>query len=122
MAVNYIVQADVIDITVDSPQAGDIFFVDTNVWYWLTYAPASLSAKPYQINSYPDYIARTVAVGATLCYSGLSLAELAHLIETEEHKLSTYGLNTGQDYRKRAKEYRHNYPLQRARVVSIRFG
>lgn len=43
MAVNYIVQADVIDITVDSPQKGDIFLVDTNVWYWLTYPPASLS-------------------------------------------------------------------------------
>ncbi|MGJ5673940.1 MAG: hypothetical protein ACR9NN_10075 [Nostochopsis sp.] len=118
MAVNYIVQADVIDITVDSPQTGDIFLVDTNVWYWLTYPPASLSAQPYQISSYPNYIAGTVAVGATLCCSGLSLAELAHLIESEEYKLSAYGLITGQDYRKRAKEYRHNYPPQRARVVS----
>ncbi len=55
MAVNYTVRADVVDIKVDSPQQGDIFFVDTNVWYWLTYPPASLSANPYQLG-YSNYI------------------------------------------------------------------
>ncbi|MBE9198448.1 MULTISPECIES: PIN domain-containing protein [unclassified Nodularia (in: cyanobacteria)] len=118
MPVNYTVQADVIDITTDSPQKGDIFLVDTNVWYWLTYPPASLSAQQHQINSYPNYIADTLTVGATLCYSGLSLAELAHRIESEEYKLSAYGLTTGPDYRRRAKEYRHNHASERARVVS----
>lgn len=111
MAVNYTVQADVIDITVDSPQQGDIFFVDTNVWYWLTYPPASLSARPYQINSYPSYVAATITADATLCCSGLSLAELAHRIEREELQLSLYDSNRG-------KEYRHNYPLERAKLVS----
>lgn len=33
MPKNYIVQANVIDITSDTPQKGDIFLVDTNVWY-----------------------------------------------------------------------------------------
>ncbi|MHC5611951.1 MAG: PIN domain-containing protein [Nostoc sp.] len=112
MAVNYIVQADVIDITADSPQTGDIFLVDTNVWYWLTYPPASLSLTAYQ-SSYSNYITDTVTAGATLCCSGLSLAELAHIIEREEKKLSSYS-----SIRITSKEYRHNYPLERARVVS----
>ncbi|HYW19823.1 MAG TPA: PIN domain-containing protein [Nodularia sp. (in: cyanobacteria)] len=117
MPVNYTVQADVIDITTDSPQNGDIFLVDTNVWYWLTYPQASLSAKQHQINSYPNYIADTLTAGATLCYSGLSLAELAHLIESKEYELSIYGLTTGPDYRRSAKEYRHNHASERARVI-----
>lgn len=112
MALNYTVQADVIDITVDSPQTGDIFLVDTNVWYWLTYPPASLSLTAYQ-SSYSNYITDTVTTGATLCCSGLSLAELAHIIEREEKKLSSYS-----SMRITSKEYRHNYPLERARVVS----
>lgn len=112
MALNYTVQADVIDITVDSPQTGDIFLVDTNVWYWLTYPPASLSLTAYQ-SSYSNYITDTVTAGATLCCSGLSLAELAHIIEREEKKLSSYS-----SIRITSKEYRHNYPSERARVVS----
>ncbi|MEH2314552.1 MAG: PIN domain-containing protein [Nostoc sp.] len=117
MSVKYSVKADVIDIKTDSPQKGDIFLVDTNVWYWLTYPPASLPPDSYQ-NSYSNYIEASVAVEATLCCSGLSLAELAHRIETEEHKLSRYGSTTDPDYRKKAKEYRHNYIPERARVVS----
>lgn len=109
MAVNYTVRADVFDIQVDSPQQGDIFLVDTNVWYWLTYPPASLSA-PYQL-SYSSYITATITANATLCCSGLSLAELAHLIEREEQKLSSYSSV-------KTKEYRHNYPSARAKVVS----
>ena len=110
MAVNYIVRADVFDVKVDPPQQGDIFFVDTNVWYWLTYPPASLSANPYQLG-YSDYIANTITASATLCGSGLSLAELAHLIEREEQKLSAYKSI-------KSKEYRNNYPSARAKVVS----
>lgn len=110
MPVNYAIQADVIDITVDSPRQGDIFFVDTNVWYWLTYPPASLSANSYQLG-YSSYIADAVTAGATLCCSGLSLAELAHGIERQEQQLSSYSSI-------RSKEYRHNYPSERAKVVS----
>jgi predicted nucleic acid-binding protein len=111
MPVNYTVQADVIDIKTDSPQKGDIFLVDTNVWYWLTYPPVSSSLNTDQI-IYSDYITDSVTAGATLCCSGLSLAELAHIIEREEKRLSSY-LSTIKN-----KEYRHNYPSERARVVS----
>ncbi|MUG99808.1 PIN domain-containing protein [Scytonema sp. UIC 10036] len=110
MALNYNVQAYVIDIGSDCPQTGDIFFVDTNVWYWLTYPPASSSLTAYQ-SVYSNYITDTIEAGATLCCSGLSLAELAHIIEKEEKKLSSYSFVNN-------KEYRHNYPSERAKVVS----
>lgn len=109
MPVNYSVQADVIDITVNYPQKGDIFLVDTNVWYWLTYPPASSSANAYQ-SIYSNYIIDAYTVGAIPCCSGLSLAELAHLIEKEEQRQSIYSSV-------RSKEYRHNYPLERAKVA-----
>ncbi|MEH1850314.1 MAG: PIN domain-containing protein [Nostoc sp.] len=111
MTVNYTVKADVIDIATDSPQKGDIFLVDTNVWYWLTYPPASLSLTAYQSN-YSNYITDTFTAGATLCCSGLSLAELAHIIEREEKRLSSYRSSSNN------KEYRHNYPSERTKVVS----
>jgi len=41
MAVQYAVQAEVVDIRTDRPRATDIFLVDTNVWFWTTYAIAS---------------------------------------------------------------------------------
>lgn len=117
MAVNYIVKADVIDITVDFPQQGDIFLVDTNVWYWLTYPLATFSAQHQ--SKYSDYIEDTFKVGASLCCSGLSLAELSHRIESDEHKLSHYGVrNRPNNWWKQSKEYRHNYPPERSRVVS----
>jgi len=112
MSVNYTVKADIIDIRADSPQKGDIFLVDTNVWYWLTYPPASLSLTTDQ-STYSNYITDTFTEGATLCCSGLSLAELAHIIEREEKKLSSYSYS-----RINNKEYRHNYPSERAKVVS----
>lgn len=111
MTVKYTVRADVIDIKTDSPQKGDIFLVDTNVWYWETYPPATGFLIPYQ-SIYSNYITDTFTVGATLCCSGLSLAELAHLIEKEEKKLSSHRSIKN-------KEYRHNYPSERARIVSL---
>ncbi len=58
MTVNYTVKADVIDIMTDSPQKGDIFLVDTNIWYWLTYPQASSSLTAYQ-STYSNYITDT---------------------------------------------------------------
>lgn len=110
MAVSYIVRAEVIDVRIDSPNSEDTFLVDTNIWYWITYPAASTSAKPYQITHYPSYIASAVTSGSKLHYSGLTLAELASLIEKSEQRLSAYsGL--------KPKEYRHNYPAERRKVA-----
>lgn len=110
MAVNYIVQAEVVDIRSDHPKKDDIFLVDTNVWYWLTYSNASISAKYYQITDYPTYIAKSLAAQSLLLYCGLSLSELAHNIEQAEKNIFSLAL--------KLKEYRHNYPARRANVVA----
>ncbi len=36
MVINYMVQAEVVDIQSDNPKTDDIFLVDTNAWYWHT--------------------------------------------------------------------------------------
>lgn len=110
MAVNYVVQAEVVDIRSDQPKKDDIFLVDTNVWYWLTYTKASTSAFPYQITDYPTYIAKAFSAQSLLLYCGLSLSELAHLIEKTEKEIFSSNL--------KLKEYRHNYPVERANVVA----
>jgi predicted nucleic acid-binding protein len=110
MAVNYTVQAEVVDIQSDTPKQDDIFLVDTNVWYWLTYTKASTSAQAYQITAYPSYLAKAISAQALLLYCGLSLAELAHNIEQTERNIFSATL--------KSKEYRHNYPEQRSNVVA----
>lgn len=123
MAVSYTVQAEIIDIRQDSPQTGDVFLVDTNVWYWLTYSPASSSAQPYQITHYPQYFVEAIECSARLGYSGLSLVELASLIERTEYQLSSYSSPPeGAHPRARPiatfKEYRHNYLRERGRKLT----
>ncbi|MCB2264315.1 MAG: testis-expressed protein 52 [Candidatus Thiosymbion ectosymbiont of Robbea hypermnestra] len=116
MAISYTVQADVVDITADTPGAEDAFLVDTNVWYWLTYPKASQSARPpvpYQTSDYPGYTNAALGAGARIFQSGLSLAELTHLIEKAEREI--YEVANGQIG---TKEYRHNLPAERARMFA----
>ena len=113
MAINLNIQADVIDIRNDIPKKSDIFFVDTNVWFWQTYTYAKEVAQAYQIRNYPNYLRQAGLNGSTLTYSGLTLAELAHIIEKTEYEI----------YKKfhgylPIKEYRHNYPIERENVVA----
>jgi predicted nucleic acid-binding protein len=112
MAINYTVQSEVVDITTDMPKAEDMFFVDTNVWYWMTY-PKATSNVPSQLAEYPGYLNKALSAGSTIHHSGLSLAELAHLIERTEREI--YERTIGAI---KTKEYRHNFPAERARVAS----
>lgn len=113
MAISHVIQAEVVDIKADFPTTTDTFFVDTNVWYWMTYPNAATAAFPGQLSDYPAFVNRALAAGARICYSGLSLAELSHLIEKTEREI--YEKSVGLI---RAKEYRHNIPGERARVIS----
>lgn len=118
MAINYTIQADVVDIRQDTPKPDDAFLVDTNVWYWLTYTRASQGDKPprsYQIKEYPSYINKARLVKNQIYRCGLSFAELAHLIEKTE--LEIFAKASGFDKNKK-KEFRHNYPKERTNVVS----
>jgi hypothetical protein len=114
MAINYTVEAEVVDIRSDTPKKDDVLLVDTNVWYWFTYTNTSIPARTsYQTTTYPAYIVRALSAQALLLYCGLSLAELAHNIEKTERDIfcaTTAPVST--------KEYRHNYPAQRANVVA----
>jgi predicted nucleic acid-binding protein len=110
MPLNYIVQAEIIDIRSDSPKKEDIFLVDTNAWYWYTYTNASISSRSYQITDYPSYLAKAISANSLLLYCGLSLAELAHNIEQVERQIFSPTV--------KAKEYRHNFPTERLKVVA----
>lgn len=122
MAINYDVQATVVDITADTPKAGDAFLVDTNVWYWLTYSRASQSARPpanYQTSHYPNYTNTALGAGARIFQSGLSLAELTHLIEKAEYEIFAQANpaifpNPG----KFDKNFRHDRIYERRQAVS----
>jgi hypothetical protein len=109
---SYTIKADVIDITSDVPQQEDIFFVDTNIWYWLTYSNASHTAQPYQLNDYPNYISSALTNASTLCYSELLLPELAHIIEKTEREI----FNVGKSPRLKAKDFRRLDPSIRTSI------
>ncbi|WP_446011256.1 type II toxin-antitoxin system VapC family toxin [Candidatus Electrothrix sp.] len=113
MAVNYTVQANVVDIRRDNPKQEDAFLVDTNVWYWLTYTKASNSAQPHQTRHYPAYIGKALSAKSQLHHCGLSLNELSHIIEGTERDIfrrSSPATNT--------KKFRHNFPAERNNVVA----
>jgi hypothetical protein len=107
------IKADVIDIQNDMPRKSDIFLVDTNVWLWQSYENAGFTAKPYQINDYPEYSDKATEQRATLSYSVLTLAELASVIEKIERDI--YNQNNGLNLK--PKDYRHSYPNERAKIV-----
>ena len=116
MPINLTIQAEVIDIRTDSPRQDDIFLVDTNVWLWQTYTNALASSRnaPKKIRAYTPYLSKARRNGATLVYSGLILAELAHVIEKAEREIHNQRTGSSLD----AKEYRHNNLAERANVVA----
>jgi len=112
MAINYTIQAEIVDITADTPKAEDVFLVDTNVWYWMTYPNAS-SYVPSQLTDYPSYLNHALGSNSKIHHSGLSLAELAHLIEKTEREIYERAVCAI-----KPKEYRHNIPGEHSRVAS----
>ena len=68
MAVNYVITADIIDVRIDTPKQEDIFLVDSNVWYWMTYTKASLSNQPQTLRRVRDYSAFVNnAIAVSMC-------------------------------------------------------
>jgi hypothetical protein len=117
MPVRYSVQSSVVDIAQDTPQLTDSFLVDTNVWFWTTYTKASSIPPPnnpqqYQISDYPDYINKAITAGSKLYSCGLNLSELSHIIERKELEIFQLSHPTI-----KPKEYRHNFPSERAATV-----
>lgn len=115
MPINYQIAANVVDIRTDNPFKGENFFVDTNVWYWMTYTRASSSALPYQITDYPNYVNSVLDAGGKIYQNGLSFAELAHLIEKTEFDIFN---KIHRAERIKSKEFRHNHSLEREKVIA----
>lgn len=116
MPVNYSVKGVVVDLSNDLPKLTDRFYVDTNVWFWTAYSklqflPQSPDRK-YK-PEYPKYLTQVINMGGQLNWCGLSLSELAHLIEKTEHDI--YCRTTSALLN--PKEYRHNLAAERTRVV-----
>lgn len=110
------IQAHIIDLRRDVPNLNDQFFVDTNVWLWMGYVNAALTARQYQITEYPSYLIAVQQAGAKLHKSALSFSELAHVIERNE--LVRFHQQNPQHVAVRLKEFRHNFPIERQNVIS----
>ncbi|MGI6098679.1 MAG: PIN domain-containing protein [Kiritimatiellia bacterium] len=122
MEICYTIQAEVVDITKDIPNERDAFLADTNVWYWLTYQKASQRAHPpayYQTTKYPRYTNSALRAGARVFHSGLSLAELTHLIEKSEYEIfAKANPRIFPNPNQFAKRFRHNRPDENRQAVT----
>jgi hypothetical protein len=119
MPINYAVAAQVVDLRNDKPRGTDAFLVDTNVWFWTSYSRAGLKLPKWlasKLIDYPDYLQKSVKIGARLHWCGLTLCELAHLIEKTEREIWNDGETAAGRQTCTAKKYRHN-PAERARVI-----
>jgi predicted nucleic acid-binding protein len=110
--------ANLINIRKHIPDGRDRYFVDSNVWFWLTYAASNEISTPnaplrYQTQSYPEYIEKVLDEGARLYHCPLTLSELSSIIERTE--LDIYRLKKSLP-RITKKEFR-NIAECRARVV-----
>lgn len=112
MAAKYSIKANIVDILSDTPKASDIFLVDSNVWFWMTYSKATSPTN--QLITYPSYLKQALSIGAQIYYSGLTLAELAHIIEKTEREI----FDKVNACTTLPKTYRHDLPAQRLNVVA----
>ncbi|CAB1369322.1 PIN domain-containing protein [Denitratisoma oestradiolicum] len=109
-----VVRAKIVDIRADTPKDSDVFLVDTNAWYWLSYPRASVDLSTSQA-LYPSYLKAAITAKSTLHCYGLTFAELAHNIEKAEREI----------YANRAsktigtKEFRYEYQNERRKVVKV---
>src|SRR6266404_6252958 len=118
MPANYAVRADVIDISTDTPHPTDQFLIDTNVWTLLVYARMAIGSHPSyhaKVAGYSSYVSQALNNGSGLRRCGLTLAEIAHLIEKTEREIYL-SANPGSTFR--TKEFRHNLPVERSGVVA----
>lgn len=114
--IQYTVRAQVVDIQRQMPNANGTFFVDTNVWYWITYPRASEGDKPplpYQTRYYPNFIKKILDSKGKLFRSDLSLSELTSLIERTELDIFNYESNSDLGL----KQFRHEHPEARNEVI-----
>lgn len=115
MAIQYTIHADIVDIAQTMPQGTDCFLVDSNVWLCMTYSNVGHSEPAWRgtvMSQYAGFVQKASAADAKLYWCGLSLAELSHIIEKTEREIYATSVESIEP-----KEYRHNLPDERSRVV-----
>ena len=100
-----------------TPHHSDKYFIDTNVWFWVTYAASNEIETPnaplrYQLLEYPAFIQKILDEGAGIYHSPLTLSELTNIVERTEYDI--YKEDTGEELTR--KQFRM-LPEQRARVM-----
>lgn len=111
--INYEIKADVFNIQYDHPRRNDSFLIDTNVLYWFASPLGRENARVYQLEGYPPYIKNALSSRSSLLRCDLSMAELAHTIESDQRNV--FIRSNG---RITTKQYRHNHVSERATVVN----
>jgi predicted nucleic acid-binding protein len=107
------VQADVVDITCDTPRPGDRFVVDTNVWVRMVLASGARAATQRQ-QRYAPYLKSSRRLGAKLLVPSLVLWELARTAERAEFDLWSPSGNVLKEF----KDFRCD-PVERPRVAKL---
>lgn len=100
-----------------TPHHSDKYFIDTNVWFWVTYAASNEIETPnaplrYQLQEYPAFIEKILDEGACIYHSPLTLSELTNIVEKTEYDI--YKEDTGEELTR--KQFRM-LPELRARVM-----
>lgn len=112
-------KAKTFDIRRYDPKPEDVFIVDTNAWYWITYTRATLPCLPApltkQCEQYAHFLKKALNAGTTIARCDLTLAELAHRIEMAEKRI--YEHHSLADKNITLKRYRA-IPEERARVIA----
>lgn len=108
------VKASVVDLRTDQPLAGDVFFVDSNIWYWVGYTNASVGANFNQSTDYPNYVGLALTMGSSLYKCTLSFAEIAHSIERSERSI----FNSSRNPKVGTKDFRHDHPAERQSILT----
>lgn len=112
--ISYTIQSNVIDIRKDVDIEGKSFYVDTNVWFWITSLWGYDCAAFYQNKYYPDFVNKAIEI-SKLYTSIINVLELSHVIEKTGYDI--YKKETGSELT--FKEYRHNLPEKRKETTDI---
>lgn len=109
------IQASVIDIRRDIPKSTDVFFLDTNVWYYYTTSYYSQLDPPW-LKFYPSYISKVLHSKSKILRSELTLIELSSVIERTQYKIfiKKNGFSPDEIH---IKDFRYKYPEERNNFI-----
>lgn len=112
------IRAKVVDVRSDTPKSSDVFYVDTNVWYWAAFPrfgllPTGKQPRAHQLTDYPAFLMKALMAGARLHYSPINFIELASIIESAE-----FEIHGGRKVHGDKKTFRHNCAAGRQQVVA----